>query len=371
MRSAFLEVDLRRLALNVEFLQRAAGDLKLMAVVKGNAYGHGAVPVAQVALQAGAQWLGVATQMEAEEIRHAGIVAPLLILGHLRPDEYETCARHNVSVTVSEPVAIDQAGHIAARAGRTLGVQLKLDTGMGRIGAKPQDAVDLARRIAANEHLRFEGVFSHLSSAGQDDAFTQRQLSLFQTALQRLEKASLLPPWRHILNSAGTLGGYNAPGTNLVRTGIAMYGLNPDGISAPPRGLQPVMSLHAHVNFVKRVPKGTPVGYGQTFVTEREMQIATLGIGYADGYRRNFSGRARVLIGGMHWRVAGRISMDQTTVAVDTDFPVAVGDEAVLIGRQKDREVTAEELAGLIGTINYEIVTGMNTRLPRVYRPRS
>ena len=371
MRSAFIEVDLRRLAMNVELLSRAAGERKLMAVVKANAYGHGAVPVAQVALQAGAQWLGVATQMEAEEIRHAGIVAPMLILGHLRPDEYETCARHNVSVTVSDPIAIEQASRIAARAGKTLGVHLKLDTGMGRIGGRPQDAVELARRIAASDHLRFEGVFSHLSSAGQDDAFTQRQIGLFQAALGRLEKASLLPPWRHILNSAGTLGQYDAAGTNLVRTGIAMYGLNPDGTSPPPRGLQPVMSLHAHVNFVKRVPKGTPVGYGQTYVADRDIQIATLGIGYADGYRRNFSGRARVLIGGMHWRVAGRISMDQTTVAVDSDFPVSVGDEAVLMGRQKDREVTAEELAGLIGTINYEIVTGMSPRLPRVYRPRS
>jgi len=371
MRSAFIEVDLRRLALNVELLCRAAGDKNLMAVVKANAYGHGAIPAAQVALQAGAQWLGVATQSEAEEIRHAGIVAPVLILGHLRPDEYETCARHNVSVTVSDPVAVDHASHAAARAGRALGVHLKLDTGMGRIGARPQDALELARRIAASEHLRFEGAFSHLSSAGQDEAFTRRQIDLFQAALTRLEKASLLPPWRHILNSAGTLANLEAHATNLVRTGIAMYGLNPDGVGPAPKGLQPVMSLHAHVNFVKRVPKGTAVGYGQTYVADREVQIATLGIGYADGYRRGFSGRARVLIGGMHWRVAGRVSMDQTTVAVDSDFPVSVGDEAVLMGRQQDREVTAEELAGLVGTINYEVVTGMSPRLPRVYRPRS
>lgn len=180
----------------------------------------------------------------------------------------------------------------------------------------------------------------------------------------------MLPPWRHIQNSAGVLEG-PVPGVNLVRTGIAMYGLNPDGINPPPPGLQPALSLHARVTFVKRVPRGTPIGYSGTFVADREMQIATLGVGYADGYRRGLSGRAHVLIGGMHWRVAGRISMDQTTVSIDPDFPVTAGDEAVLIGRQGDREVSAEELARVLGTINYEIVSGLAARLPRIYKPRS
>ncbi|MDA8346902.1 MAG: alanine racemase [Thermaerobacter sp.] len=370
MRAAFIEIDLRRIALNLANLAGHVPGASVMAVVKANAYGHGAVPVSQAALQAGAEWLGVATIDEAEELRHAGILAPILTLGHVRPEEYELCARRAISTTISEPEQVAMAERGAMRGGRPVGVHLKLDTGMGRIGARPSDAVALAQQVARSEHLRLEGVFSHFASAGQDDGFTRKQTAQFTTALQKLERQELLPPWRHIQNSAGILLG-PIPGVNLVRAGIAMYGLHPDGVSPPPTGLAPALSLHARVTFVKRVPRGTPIGYGGTFVTEREMQIATLGVGYADGYRRGLSGRARVLLGGMHWRVAGRVSMDQTTIAVDSDFPVAAGDEAVLIGRQGDREVSAEELARVLGTINYEIVTGLSTRLPRVYRPRN
>ncbi len=370
MRAAFIEVDLRRIALNLAHLAEHVPGTSVMAVVKANAYGHGAVPVSQAALQAGAEWLGVATLDEAEELRHAGIVAPVLVLGHVRPEEYEQCARRGVSATVSEPEQVAEAERGAARGGRPLGIHLKLDTGMGRIGARPADAVALAGQVARSEHLRLEGVFSHFAAAGQDEAFTKKQVVQFTTALQKLERQELLPAWRHIQNSAGILLG-PIPGVNLVRAGIAMYGLHPDGTSPPPPGLSPALSLHARVTFVKRVPRGTPIGYGGTYVTERETQIATLGVGYADGYRRGLSGRSRVLLGGMHWRLAGRISMDQTTVAVDSDFPVTAGDEAVLIGRQGDREVGAEELARVLGTISYEIVSGLSIRLPRIYRPRS
>lgn len=370
MRAAFVEVDLRRIALNLAHLSTFVPDASMMAVVKANAYGHGAVAVAQAALQAGAEWLGVATLDEAEELRHAGILAPILILGHVRPEEYEQCARRGISATVSEPAQADLAQRGAARAGRVLGLHLKIDTGMGRIGGKPADVVELAAQVAASEQLRLEGVFSHFASAGQDEEFTRKQVALFTQSLQKLERRELLPTWRHIQNSAGILRG-PVPGANLVRAGIAMYGLNPDGVSAPPKGLLPALSLHARVTYVKRVPRGTPIGYGGTFVADRDTQIATLGVGYADGYRRGLSGRARVLLGGMHWKVAGRVSMDQTTVAVDADFPVAAGDEAVLIGRQGDREVSAEELARMLGTINYEVVSGLAARLPRIYRPRS
>jgi alanine racemase len=370
MRPAFVEVDLRRIALNLTHLHSFVPQSAIMAIVKANAYGHGAVQVSQAALQAGAEWLGVATLDEAEELRHAGILAPILILGHVRPEEYEQCSRRGVSVTISDPEQASLAERGAGRGGRALGVHLKIDTGMGRIGGRSADVVDLAEQVARSEHLRLEGVFSHYASAGQDEEFTRKQTSLFTTALQKLERRQVLPPWRHIQNSAGILLG-PVPGANMVRAGIAMYGLNPDGVNPPPPGLAPALSLHARVTFAKRVPRGTPIGYGGTFVTDRETQIATLGVGYADGYRRGLSGRARVLLGGMHWRVAGRISMDQTMVAVDADFPVSAGDEAVLLGRQGDREVSAEELARMLGTINYEVVSGLAARLPRVYRPRS
>lgn len=254
------------------------------------------------------------------------------------------------------------------RGGKVLGLQLKVDTGMGRIGAEPSEALGLCKMIAAHPNLRLEGVFSHLSSV-EDEEYTQSQLRAFQAVLRALEKGKIQVPWRHIQNSAGILV-LDPPQTNLVRAGIAMYGLNPDGVSPPADGLLAALSLHARVAQVRRVPRGMSIGYGRTYVADREVQIATLGIGYADGYRRGLSSRGQVLIGGLPWRVAGRISMDQTMVALDADFPVAVGDEAILIGRQGEHEIGAEELARQLGTISYEIVSGLSLRLPRIYRPR-
>jgi len=368
MRGARVEVDLRAIADNVAVLAKRAGsNSALLAVVKANAYGHGAIEVAQAALEAGAQWLAVATLSEGEAVRHAGILAPMLVLGHVRPDEYASAAHHNISVAVSNAQAVADAERAAAEEGRTLNVQLKLDTGMGRIGARPEDAPEVARAIASAPHLRFEGMYTHLSSADSDPAYTERQIARYTGTMEQLQRAGLLPPWRHILNSAGILTVGHVPGTNMVRGGIAMYGLNPDGVSAPPPGLKPALSLHAAITFVKRVPQGTPIGYGQTYLTDRVQQIATLGLGYADGYSRSLSNRGRVLVGGQSWPLIGRVSMDQITVGIDPDFPVQIGDDAVLLGRQGDEEITAEEIARLLGTINYEVVTGLSPRLPRTY----
>ncbi len=368
MRGAYLEIDLRRIAENVALLQERCGDSSLMAVVKANGQGHGAVPVAQVALRAGARWLGVATVSEAEELRSAGIKAPIHVLGLAAPEEYEAAALQHISVTVSTPQDVDAANRAAACAGKTLPVHLKVDTGLGRIGVAAEAVEPLARRIASSSDLEFEGVFTHLAAAGEDELFTDQQIARFTVALRTLENDGLLPPWRHILNSAGILTRGSVPGTNLVRSGMALYGFNPDGLSRPYPGFQAALSLHARVNLVKHVPPGTPIGYSCTYVTEREMQIVSLCLGYADGYPRGLSGRGLVLIGGVPWRVAGLVSMDQMTVAVDPDFPVVIGEDAVLIGRQGDVEIRAEELARPLDTIVHEIVVGLSTRLPRVYR---
>lgn len=369
MRGAWVEVDLRRIASNVQRLVERANGRALMAVVKANAYGHGAVPVAQAAMQAGAQCFGVATVSEAEELRVAGILAPVLVLSLVRPEELDTCIRLNLGVTVADEGGISHATRAAMRAGRPMGMQLKVDTGMGRIGASPHDAAGLAEMISGQPSLRLEGVFTHLSSADQDEEYTKRQVREFSAVLRAIRESHIEVPWRHLQNSAGIFG-LDPPEANLVRAGIAMYGLHPDGVSAPPEGFQAALSLHARVTQVKHVPKGTSIGYGRSYVADRTVQIATIGVGYADGYRRSLSNRGRVLIGGMPWRVAGRVSMDQLCVVLDADFPVSTGDEAILIGRQGEHEIGAEELARQIGTISYEIVTGLGQRLPRVYRPR-
>lgn len=369
MRGAWIEVDLRRIARNVQHLIARSNGRSMMAVVKANAYGHGALPVAQAAMQAGAQCFGVATVTEAEELRHGGILAPILVLSLIRPEELETCLRLNIAVTLADEAALAHAARAAMRAGRTLAVHLKVDTGMGRIGCTPREAAGLAEMIARHPSLRLDGVFSHFAAADSDPDYTQEQMETFGAVLSGLRRRKIEVPWRHIQNSAGILG-WNPPDVNLVRAGIAIYGLNPDGVSPPPEGLEPALSVHARVAQVKRVTRGTTVGYGRSFTADRELQIATLGVGYADGYRRGLSNRAQVLIGGLSWKVAGRISMDQTTVAVDPDFPVSAGDEAVLIGRQGERRIGAEEVARQLGTISYEILTGLAPRLPRIYRPK-
>jgi len=370
MRGAHVRVDLDCIAHNVRLLNERCGESRLMAIVKANAQGHGTVPVARTALQAGAAWLGVATVSEALELRAAGVEAPVLILGLVAPEEFEAAARDGISVTVSTPQEVDAAACAASRLGRRLPLHLKVDTGLGRIGVPPEAVEELARRVCDCDDVLFEGVFTHLAAAGEDELFTDRQIALFRMALGNLENVGMLPPWRHVLNSAGILTRGQVPGTNLARSGMAMYGFNPDGLSRPYPGFRSALSLHARVNFVKRVGPGTPIGYGGTYMTERETQIASLGVGYADGYPRGLSNIGRVLIGGVPWPVAGLVCMDQMTIALDPEFPVAIGDDAVLIGRQGNAEIRAEELALPLGTIAHEIVVRLASRLPRVYEAK-
>ena len=368
LRGAYVVVDLARIGDNVDRLIALARGEEVMAVVKADAYGHGAVAVAQKALGRGASWLGVATLSEAAALRQAGITAPTLVLGLLAPDEYAEAARLGVSVTISDGTDIRAARRGARAAHTTLSVHLKADTGLGRIGAPPAAVPELAR-LARGARLRLEGVFSHLAD-GRDAEYSTLQIRAFTCVLRALRDTGLLPPWRHLLDSEGLLSGHRVPGANLVRSGILIYGFNPDGCGPRLRGFDTALSLHARINLVKTVPRGTPVGYGRTYVADREVQIASLGVGYADGYRRCFSNRAQVLIDGRAWPLAGLVSMDQVCVAVDTGIPVSIGDEAVLIGHQGGCEVPAEELAALAGTLADDITAGLSPRLPRRYRDR-
>jgi len=371
-RSVWSEIDLDAVRANVAALRSLAAPAEFLAVVKANAYGHGAVPVARAALQAGASWLGIARVEEAVQLRDAGIEARIMLLSEPAPAAVPDVVAHDITSVVYTEAGIDALAKGVIDAGRTrpLPVHLKVDTGMHRVGCTPADAVALARLVASRDELELAGVCTHLAVADEpDDAYTSEQLGRFDQVLAALDDAGLLPPVVHAANSAGMLV---HPGAHhsLVRVGIAMYGLPPAPALHAHGGveLRPVMSLRARVTMVKELPAGARVSYGLRYELDRPSRIATVPAGYADGVPRNLGLQGgEVLIGGRRLPIAGVVTMDQLLVDVG-DAPVETGDEVVLIGRQGNEEITATEWAQHLGTINYEIVTGIGARVPRTYR---
>lgn len=349
-------IDLGALRHNVGVLRDAVAPALTMAVVKADAYGHGALAVAQTVVDAGADWLGVADLDEALALRSAGVEAPMLAWLHANDTDFAPAAAAGIDVAVS---TLDQLERAAA-AGAT--VQLKLDTGLSRNGLAPSDAPEaFARAAALGVHVR--GIFSHLSNTSRvdDDA----QVAVFESLLQQAADAGLAPELRHL---AATEAAIARPELryDLVRTGIGLYGLPAaGGIDAAGMGLRPVMTLTGSVATTRRVPAGAGVSYGFTHRTERPTTLALVPLGYADGVPRAASGRAQVLIAGRRFPVVGRIAMDQFLVDVG-DVAVAVGDEVVLWGDGSTGAPSAEEWAEWAGTINYEIVTRVGPRVPRV-----
>jgi alanine racemase len=374
---AWAEVDLAAVAHNVGVLRRAAAPAELLAVVKAGGYGHGAVPVAAAALDAGAASLGVAIAEEGVELRDAGIDAPIVVLSEPRPAEMAACAAYRLEPTVYTGPGIRAAAAAGTARGHGLGVHLKVDTGMHRVGAAPADAVELADAIAAEPALELASVFTHCAVADEpDDPFTAGQLARYHDVLRALADHGHRPPLRHAANSAGALLHPTAR-LDLVRCGIAVYGIAPaPGLvdRFPVVGeLRPALALKAVVAFVKVVAAGERVSYGLHHRFDRDTVVATLPIGYADGVpRRLHELGTDVLVGGCRRRIVGSITMDQLLVdcgpAGEVEAP-AVGDEAVLIGDQGGERVTAEEWATRLGTIGYEVVCGIGPRVPRVYLP--
>jgi alanine racemase len=360
-------VDLGAIRANVTELRRRVAPAAVLAVVKADAYGHGAVPVARAALEAGAERLGVAIVEEGVTLRAAGIEAPILLLSEPPADVAAAVVEHGLTATVYTAAGIDALGAAAAAADTVVPVHLKVDTGMHRVGCAPDDAVPLARRIAEHPHLDLEGVFTHLAVADEpDNPYTAEQLATFDDVLAALDAAGLRPRIVHAANSAGALV---VPGArfDLVRVGITIYGIPPAGALAPIDGLVPALRLTSAVTYVKRVPAGARLSYGLRYAPRVETTIVTVPIGYADGVPRRLGHvGGEVLIGGRRCPIAGTITMDQLLVDVG-DAAVAVGDEVVLLGRQGDEEITATEWADRLDTIAYEIVCGIGPRVPREY----
>lgn len=359
MRPAWIEVDLDAIRANAgiarSFLRPGA---HLMAVVKADAYGHGAVPVARAALEGGASWLGVALPLEAEALRASGITAPVLVLGPADPEEIVRGARSGVSFSVFSQESLAAVQRAADRCAKDVPIHLEIDTGMGRTGFAPEDAVGIASRIGAEPRVVLEGIFTHFASADTDPAFTRRQLGLFLEVTSALEAAGRRGMLRHAANSAAL---FALPDSHLdmVRVGIALYGLS-CGVDAP--ALRPALRVVARAAQIKRVAADTPISYGATYRTARETTIVTVPVGYADGIPRVLSSRAYAAIGDARVPYAGRVCMDSLMLDVG-DLPVAEGDEIELLGPR----VPVEEVAALCETIPNEIVSRLSPRLPRKY----
>jgi len=364
-RATRAEIDLDAVASNVRyFVERAGPRAGVMAVVKANAYGHGAAMVAREALAAGARWLAVATVDEGRQLRAAGIGAPLLVLAPSAPEEARAAVRADLTLAVGD---LDGAAAVAAATDEVAVVHVEVDTGLGRFGVHHTVAVETIVRIAALPGLRLDGLYTHFATADEaDQSFHDRQQAYFAAIVAELAARGIAPPQIHQDNSAGSLVGPGAHAT-LIRPGIALYGLSPSEEVPAPAALRPVLRLRTRVARVLDLAPGDSVSYGRTFVATRPMRAALVPLGYADGYRRALSGRGQMLLGGRRAPVLGRVCMDQTVIGVPDGVAVAVGDEVVALGAQGDEAIDADELAALAGTIGYEIGTGIGARVPRHY----
>ena len=363
-------VDLDAIHANLATARDLAGGRAVLAAVKANAYGHGLVAVSRSIQERGsADWLGIAVTAEGEELRAAGVTLPVLKFTPTFADDLPAAIAAGLTLSVGTEAAVDEAAAAARDAGATVDVHLKLDTGMRRVGAEPSAAVALAERIAGSGSLRLGGVFTHLpiSDVADGDAFTRAQLETFDASVAAIEAAVGPVEWVHAANSGAVLG-HDLGRSTLVRPGIMVYGSYPDAGTEHTRPLRDVGTWTSRVSFVKRVSAGESVGYGRTWTAPRDTWVATVAIGYGDGYSRLLSSRGRMLIGGRSYPVIGRVCMDQTMLDLGPDRPdVQVGDEVVLMGASGDERIGVEELAELMGTITYEVTCLIGARVPRTY----
>lgn len=366
-RPTWIEVDAATIRSNVAALKQVAGTPLLLAAVKANGYGHGLVTAARAAVAGGADWLGVAMIEEAEALRAADIVAPVLMLNEPPAAAIPGLLRACVTPVVYTPAFVDAlAAHARATDGGPFAVHVKLDTGMRRVGVPEADWQPVLRRVAATPEVRVQGLMSHFAVADEvDDDFTDAQVRRFAEGLALARDLGLDPAITHLANSAGVIRGRGTT-AEMVRPGIAVYGLDPGGGLAAAAGVRPALTWWTRVSLVKRLQAGEAIGYGLTWTAPHDATIATLPVGYGDGLRRRLSNVGAVVVGGRRAPIRGRVSMDQTLVEVPDGVDVAIGDEVALIGTQGGQSVTADDWAGWLDTITYEVTTAITARVPRV-----
>jgi alanine racemase len=366
LRPTVAEINLAALKHNIECIKSLAGAARIMGVVKANAYGHGLIRVARELLDCGVHQLGVAFLEEGIVLRRAGITAPILVLGGIIGNQISYFIENDLMITASSVFKLKQIEETAAALGKRAKIHLKIDTGMERIGAHYYNADQIFAAAVAARHCELCGVFSHFAAShAADGSFTALQLERFLEALEFFPRRSLPTPMRHIANSGAILQHPEAI-LDMVRPGIMMYGAYPAEETKRTVPLQPVLSLKTRVVYFKVVPEGSPVGYDGTWVAPCDTRVVTLPVGYGDGYRRSLANQASVLIHGKRYPIVGNISMDQVMVNIGQDSAYN-NDEVVLIGPQGNDCITCEEIARLADTTSYEILTGINTRVPRTY----
>ena len=377
LRRTWAEIDLDALARDFRAVRQAANaQAKVCCVVKADAYGHGAVRMAREFEELGADWFAVSNLEEALQLRLGQIQKPVLVLGYTPPEEAAALAKYHISQCVYSLEYAKELSHYAVESGVTVKIHVKIDTGMSRLGFYYQDisrdeaTVQEVKAACTLPGLYPEGIFTHfaVSDEGKEgDAFTMRQFGCFKEMIESLLREDVSFEVRHCANSAAVFD-YPLSHLDMVRAGIVIYGLYPSGELRSRPALEPVLSLKSVVSHVKTVKPGATIGYGRKFTADREMKVATVPVGYADGYPRILSTKsAQVLIGGKRCTILGRICMDQLMADV-SDLPeVQVGDTVTLIGRDGQEAISADELASLEGSINYEVVCGLSKRVPRVY----
>jgi alanine racemase len=366
VRPTVLTVDLDRLRSNLKTLSTHAGNTPVLAVVKANAYGAGALPVARAALEAGAAWLGVALVAEGLQLREAGISAPILLLGPAAPEEAEILLAADLTPGVYGQSILNALDRAAAKLGRVARAHLKLDSGMGRLGLRPEDLAPLLETWKGCPHVVLDGVFTNFASA-DDPASPQNgfQRERFLSMVAAVRESGFSPSWIHMANSAALLSRPDARLT-LLRPGITLYGMRPSEVLPDP-GLGLVLSLGTRLIQVKDLPQGTPVGYGATFVTAGRSRVGILPVGYADGLPRSISGQGYALVRGARCPIVGRVSMDLTAILLDAAQEACEGDEVTLWGTQGAESLGPWDWARWAGTIPYEITTGISARVARRY----
>jgi alanine racemase len=370
-RPTWAEIDSNALAANYHIVKDRVGpNVKVMAVVKANAYGHGAVKCAQRLEKEGADWFGVALPEEGIQLRNAGITRPILCLAGFWGEQATACIQHSLVPVVYRLELIEAFDHAARERGVVADVHVKVDTGMGRLGVRYDEVSEFAVALKRFPNVRVDGLMTHFAAADEPSCgpLTKDQIQRFENTLEAFRSHGHTPTYHHLANSAGIFAQPNAWG-NMVRPGGVLYGLWRDILAPSDRDekFQPVMSLHTRITLLKWVPLGETVGYGCTFEASRKTHVAIIPIGYDDGYMRALSNRGHAIIRGVYATVIGRISMDLTIIDVTNVPDVQLDDEVILMGHDAGLSITAEDLAKTAGTLSYEVTCGISERVPRIY----
>lgn len=363
----FVEIDLEAIRWNLEQIQRKVSPAKIMAAVKADAYGHGLTKVAELTRAHGITHFGVARPEEGIQLRKHGIEASILVFGGFFENSIDPLLQYGLDLTLYDMPRARLLSNRAASRAQIAKVHIKVDTGMGRVGVPWQQAIDFVKKVVELKNIEVVAIYTHFASSDSaDKTFAETQLQRFQTVIESLEKEDIHVPIKHAANSGAIL---DMPESyfDMVRPGVSLYGYYPSLETSESIRLKPAMSVKSRVIAIKEVQSGTPISYNMTYYTEQRTQIATVSIGYGDGYNRFLSNQGEVLIGGRRYPVVGRVCMDQITVDVGPESAIEVGDEVVLLGRQGSEEITIWEICSKLNTIPYEITCWFSARLPKVF----